>query len=738
MADLNIILGYGETLTRKETLTHGGSPKSYPYSIEEQREWLSPQFESLLAAEKYLSPLTKPRGESVAKITLHPTFLAKSYHPSAALAAAGLRCIGSKSTIITPRKVTTKKKGPEPTLTAELFVAGKAEGFRELYSNLLSPSLSVASQQVLCRFELIASVAAKDKLFINEPLKMNSLVEVALHASKTDVDILASFNEYIVSLGGEADTKRAIVVSGLTFLPVLIPEEKIEAVAAFMFVRVVRSMPTLRIGGQDMRTVPNLALPELPSKSALDPKLLVAVFDGGIGHTGIEQWVTETIMPGTQSTSPAYLNHGNGVTSSILFGPLDKNAITLSAPYANVEHYRVISPTMGCSDGIVDIDLYDVLNNINTALSSKKFDFLNLSLGPNMPVQDDEVHPWTALIDQYLADGKTLATVAVGNDGHKPWPECRIQPPSDMVNAIAVGACDSQSEDWKRASYSSYGPGRSPGLIKPDGLSFGGSDDEQFTLYNPLTSSISETMGTSFGSPALLRIGIGIKASLSFDLEMLAVRALLCHHANRKKNMAMSEVGHGRFPQTIDEVLTCDDNEVRVIYQGVLSAGQNLRALIPFPTLPARGKITLRATLSFASQTDPEHAINYTRAGLSVTFRPKGRFKKTAAFFSAGKLYTPEFKARLNEQKWETTLKHEQTFNIGTLDDPLFDITYGAREEGQSVDNENLPALPYAMVITLSVEDTPGIYNNIRQRYQTLQPVRLRSEIQLQQKLGGN
>lgn len=174
-----------------------------------------------------------------------------------------------------------------------------------------------------------------------------------------------------------------------------------------------------------------------------------------------------------------------------------------------------------------------------------------------------------------------------------------------------------------------------------------------------------------------------------------------------------------------------------MIYQGVLSAGENLRALIPFPTMPPRGKITLRATLSFASQTDPEHAVNYTRAGLSVTFRPKGRLKKTMPFFSAGKLYTPELQARMNEQKWETTLKHEQNFNIGTLDDPLFDITYGAREEGQSVDNKDLPPLPYAMVIILSVENTPGIYNNIRQRYQTLQPLRLRQEINIQQKLDG-
>jgi hypothetical protein len=135
--------------------------------------------------------------------------------------------------------------------------------------------------------------------------------------------------------------------------------------------------------------------------------------------------------------------------------------------------------------------------------------------------------------------------------------------------------------------------------------------------------------------------------------------------------------------------------------------------------------------LCFASNTDPEHAINYTRAGLSVTLRPKVNSAKTMAFFSAAKMYTSELDARRDEQKWETTLKHEKRFNAGTLHDPLFDITYGAREEGQSVDNKTLPPLRYAMVVTVAVENTPGIYNNVRQRYQTLQPVEIRQEVRL-------
>jgi hypothetical protein len=34
------------------------------------------------------------------------------------------------------------------------------------------------------------------------------------------------------------------------------------------------------------------------------------------------------------------------------------------------------------------------------------------SLGPELPIDDDEVHAWTAVFDDYLSKGGCLATVA--------------------------------------------------------------------------------------------------------------------------------------------------------------------------------------------------------------------------------------------------------------------------------------------------------------------------------------
>src|SRR3546814_5183131 len=77
-------------------------------------------------------------------------------------------------------------------------------------------------------------------------------------------------------------------------------------------------------------------------------------------------------MPGTGTTSSAYLNHGNGVTSAVLFGPLDEQAGAFPQPYANVQHYRCISPALQAQHGVPDVDLYAVLKHIDTVLSTQR------------------------------------------------------------------------------------------------------------------------------------------------------------------------------------------------------------------------------------------------------------------------------------------------------------------------------------------------------------------------------
>ena len=60
----------------------------------------------------------------------------------------------------------------------------------------------------------------------------------------------------------------------------------------------------------------------------------------------------------------------------------------------------------------------DVLNRILGHLDANpSYEFVNMSLGPRLPVEDDDITEWTAMLDDRFSNGRAVATVAVGNDG---------------------------------------------------------------------------------------------------------------------------------------------------------------------------------------------------------------------------------------------------------------------------------------------------------------------------------
>ena len=104
------------------------------------------------------------------------------------------------------------------------------------------------------------------------------------------------------------------------------------------------------------------------------------------------------------------------------------------------------------------------------------------------------------------------------------------------------------------------------------------------------------------------------------------------------------------------------------------------------------GDVRLRATFCYATETDPQDPINYTRAGLEITFRPdKTKFSKKdnqvsqlpacTTFFSVGG-YQTEDELRRDAHTWEPCLKATKTFRSTSLNDPMFDIHYNARRAG--------------------------------------------------------
>lgn len=731
MNNKNLLLGYGETLTGEVNISKGSGPKNKPYTYEENAPVIMKELNDVIKNINTLPENIMPNGEAVAKITLHPAFLAKSYFPILLFKKFSLHNIGSKSVKITPRKIIgTKKKIKDEYTSACIYVSGKLNDFIELYNSLSNEKLNKGEKKEIITFESVSFFGPEEKIKKIDPSPKERKLEVALHTPNSNELIVPRFIDYAISCGAKIDKNKIINVNGLTFLPIVTTANNATKIANFTFLRAIRDLPSLRINNPVFtRNAVQDSEIELPSENILNEYIKVAIFDGGIGNTDFKPWVDEYTFSDKSATSGKLLSHGQDVTSTVLFGIVNEKQTELPIPYTKIDHYRVIDNDIDSEDD----DLFDILLRIKKVLDTNNYDYINLSLGPRFPIEDDDVHVWTSTLEQYLSSGKTLCTVAVGNDGKLSEGLNRIQPPSDLVNALSVGAANSLSDTWDKCDYSCIGPGRSPGFVKPDGIAFGGTKEEPFKIYSPFLGGLVQTAGTSFSSPLVLRQAIGLAASLQYDITPLTAKALLIHHAENN-GLERKHIGWGRFPHDIQDMIYCGDDEVKVIYQGELKPSQHLRAAIPYPDIPVNGAVNLKATFCFTTPVDVEHPVNYTKSGLVVTMRktPNDKVGATFPLFNSKNIYETEEELREDSHRWETTLRSEHTFNKDTLKDPCLDVIYYGRDCGMPADISDLPNLAYVLIVSLKAKDTPELYNNIRQRYQTLQPIQIKQQIKLQ------
>src|SRR5258708_22961518 len=102
---------------------------------------------------------------------------------------------------------------------------------------------------------------------------------------------------------------------------------------------------------------------------------------------------------------------------------------------------------------------------------------------------------------------------------------------------------------------------------------------------------------------------------------------------------------------------------------------------IPIPSESLSGMVSIAATFCFATPTDPQDPLNYTRSGLEVRFRPHDQKRKdpsqiyadSSFFFQARDVSVDETDLRADAHKWETTLHKSRTMRASGLRNPRFD-----------------------------------------------------------------
>jgi Subtilase family len=728
MTQTNFLIGRGELLTHEIKGPKRKPGKAEVYSFQEAVQRMRPQFQAAAIELDKLPDNACPGDFGIARLTMNPSYIARSFFPVAMLRNVGLESVGSRTVKLTPDGW-TKKGDPRECTTTELFVAGKRQAFRHLKAWTREVASDSDEALDLAHIERFAAFAPKERI-VSLGKRKDRFFEVGLHLLP-DEDrrfVQRAFAKYAKGVEVKVHSDLGFTAGNLWFVPIEGAHDNIERLAEFVFVRVVRPMPKLRSLRPVQRTGGVLVSCTLPNEQPLSAEPKVAILDGGLPrHHPISPWLRSyRLLDEDADDDPEGPEHGLGVTSAFLFGPIQPNTLA-ARPFAYVDHLRVLDKDAETED---PLELYRTLGFVEEVLLSRQYQFVNLSLGPDLPIEDTDVHAWTSVIDDLLSDGDTLMTVAVGNNGEmdRAVGNARVQVPSDCVNALAVGAADATNANWARAPYSAVGPGRSPGVVKPDLMAFGGDASGYFHVLSPgRKAALAPQLGTSYASPYLLRNAVGVRAILGAELTPLAIKALLVHAADASTHDKL-DVGWGKVPEDLMDVITCPSGTARVVYQGELKPGKYLRATLPLPAGGLTGNIQLKATFCYASPTDPQDAAAYTRAGLEVVFRPSDKKieegkanAQTKGFFDMKK-YATEEERRSDLGKWETVLHGSKRMRGSSLDNPVFDIHYNAREAGGRATGAE--KIRYALIISVEAPKHADLYNDILRAYaKTLVPI---------------
>lgn len=90
-----------------------------------------PQFAEVAANLDSVPDKACPGDLGVARLTLNPSYIARSFFPTAMLRSTSLYSVGSRAVKLTPEG--WSRKGPPRELaTTELFVVGQRQAFRQL------------------------------------------------------------------------------------------------------------------------------------------------------------------------------------------------------------------------------------------------------------------------------------------------------------------------------------------------------------------------------------------------------------------------------------------------------------------------------------------------------------------------------------------------------------------------------------------------------------------------------
>ncbi|MGO9116825.1 MAG: S8 family peptidase [Desulfomonilaceae bacterium] len=749
------ILGKGELLASDIKGPGGFGPKAEIRTFEEAQARLIPQLNLVLEATESLSADMRLK-DVYFKVALDHKYLAKSYFP-ATLEKSDWEFVGSRAWYQSNRDKTKFKKSQ---LARLLFYSASPDSVKQTFVRLERNRLEEGERNDFKKIDSVGLQVADERLYNLERFK-EGLIELILHPIKQEL-----WSECEAKLRAFSQRKHVNFLwewkrgeyPEPVFLPARTNQRGIKALVEFNPLRAARPMPSISLPDVEPKVRRTWSGIETAPVDDIDYPY-IGIIDGGTDETisQLQGWISSVDVT-TEAPNTRFLRHGTAVCSAALFGNLHPSK-KVNPPELKIRSFRVF-PVPD------EIGFYAVVDWIRDIVKSNSdIKVYNLSFGPPENIFDEEINRLTVELDRLSHNYGVIFNIAVGNDGAEKPPLDRIQPPSDLVNGLGIGAYTFDDNLNKiPAPYCSRGPGRSGSRIKPDISAFGGCDKHNFYTFLPGSDSQIRGLngGTSLAAPIMTSI-VGNLIHRSPDPSIITpqtAKALIIHNARPYPHLDRNQYGWGTLiEESAEGLLECNQNEVTVVYNGQIDTTKWVRLPLPFPDdLGHRGFVDFSFTLVFSCQVNMATPDEYTFATIEPTFRPNSekyeyygprdendkrpsrRIDKRISAAEGKRLesagwspssvpcsctYETE-QQRRDKGKWDTVLSGQKTMRRDSIFRPTLDLHAVPRGawQGRPI------TMGYACVVTIRVRNTQvQLYQQVRDLLPQLVEIRLRARV---------
>lgn len=362
-------------------------------------------------------------------------------------------------------------------------------------------------------------------------------------------------------------------------------------------------------------------------------------------HVYFRDWVEyHNEMSKDIELTPEDYDHGTMVSSIIVDGPALNPRLEDNCGRFRVRHFGVaINRRMNSST---------IMNKIKKIVAENKdIKVWNLSLGSELEINQNFVSPEAAVLDEIQFANDVVFVVSGTNKPDEEVAEKRIGAPADSINSVVVNSVDF---DDQPAVYSRTGPVLSF-FNKPDLCYYGGTSEDRLTVY--ASYGKCKTYGTSFAAPWITRKMAFLIYRMGMTREV--AKALLIDSAAgwKKCEHASKIAGYGIVPKDINNIVQCQNDEIRFVISEVSELFDTYNYNIPVPVYQDSQPFIAKATLCYFPKCSRNQGVDYTDTELDLHF---GRIKEDKLKpidnniqNDEGKFILKEGRARQLYRKWD-------------------------------------------------------------------------------------